>query len=237
MTTTQHPDTTTAAEAMLGFETTTARWGRLTMLAGLVIAMAGPLYLVLFGGLGVQGVQLWTAFAAVAGTFFVIWLVEPVTYFPILGQAAMYQAFMIGNISNKLLPSALVAQDNIGAKPGTPRGSLAASMAICGAAAVHLISLFVFVGLLGTWLVGVLPPSVADVVRSYVVPAVFGAVSVQAVLSVRRLGPTLIALATALLVQLVLVPAVPQLAFVATGLCVVATIVLAWYLRPRTATA
>lgn len=237
MTTTQHTVTTSATEAMLGFETTTARWGRLTMIAGLVIAMAGPLYLILFGGLGVQGVQLWTAFAAVAGTFFVIWLVEPVTYFPILGQAAMYQAFMIGNISNKLLPSALVAQDNVGAKPGTPRGSLAASMAICGAAAVHLLSLFVFVGLLGTWLVGVLPPSVMEVVRSYVVPAVFGAVSVQAVISVRRLGPTLIALVVALLVQLVLVPAVPQLAFVATGLCVVATIVLAWYLRPRAATA
>jgi hypothetical protein len=222
-----------SSAAMHRFETTTSRWGRLTMIAGLIVSLAGPLYLVFFGNLGIEATQLWTAFAAVAGTFFIIWLVEPVTYFPILGPAAMYQAFMIGNISNKLLPSALVAQENIGAKPGTPRGSLAASMAICGAAAVHLLSLLVFVGLLGTWLLSIMPESAMGVVRTYVVPAVFGAVAVQSIISVRRLRPTVIALVVAVLVQLVLVPAFPQLAFVATGVCVIATIILAWFLRAR----
>lgn len=41
---------------------------------------------------------------------------------------------MIGNISNKLVPAAIVAQSSIGAKAGTKRGDLAAVMAIGGAA-------------------------------------------------------------------------------------------------------
>ena len=111
-----------AVPALEQFDATTARWGRLTMIAGLLFALAGPAYLVLFSGLDVDQARIWTALLAIAGTFGVLWIVEPLTYYPILGQASMYQAFMIGNISNKLLPSALIAQSAIGAKPGTRRG-------------------------------------------------------------------------------------------------------------------
>jgi hypothetical protein len=218
------------------FERTTSRWGRLTMIAGLVFSLAGPLYLVFFADLGVTATQLFTAFAAVAGTFFVIWLVEPLTYFPILGSASMYQAFMIGNISNKLLPAALIAQASIGAKPGTPRGSLAAVMAICGAAAVHLLSLFIFVGLLGTWLISIIPPDVTEVVRIYVLPSVMGAVVVQAIVSLKQFRATIVAFVVALLVQFVLVPLVPALAMVATAIAVLTTLVIGWFVRKREAT-
>lgn len=226
-----HPD-----GGMVEFERTTSRWGRITMIAGLILSLAGPLYLLLFADLDVSATQLWTAFGAVAATFFVIWLVEPLTYFPILGSASMYQAFMIGNISNKLLPAALVAQSTVGAKPGTPRGSLVAVMAICGAAAVHLVSLLILVGLLGTWLISVVPPEMLQTVRVYVLPSVMGAVVVQAIVSLKQVRPTLIAFAVALTVQFVLVPAVPQLAMVATALAVVTTLVLAWFARDRRST-
>lgn len=216
------------------FDRTTSRWGRLTMIAGLIISLAGPLYLILFGNLGITATQLWTAVAAVLGAFFIIWLVEPLTYFPILGPAAMYQAFMIGNISNKLLPSVLVAQTSIGAKPGTARGNFAAIMAICGAAAVHLVSLLVFVGFLGTWLISVIPTGITDVARIYVLPAVMGAVIVQAIVSLKQLRPTLIALAVVLVVQFVLLPLVPGLAMVSTAISVIATIIFAWFARKGT---
>lgn len=216
------------------FDRTTSRWGRLTMIAGLIISLSGPLYLVFFGGLDITAAQLWTAFGAVAGTFFIIWLVEPLTYFPILGPAAMYQAFMIGNISNKLLPAALVAQTSINARPGTRRGDLAAIMAICGAAAVHLVSLLVFVGILGTWLISIVPADVIAVARVYVLPAVMGAVIVQAVVSMKQLRPTLIAFAVVLIVQFLLLPLVPGLSMVSTAISVIGTILVAWFARQRT---
>jgi hypothetical protein len=223
----------TAAVAMTQFDRTTSRWGQATMIAGLLLSLAGPLYLVLAGGLDIAPAQLWIAFAAVAATFGIIWIVEPLTYFPILGPAAMYQAFMIGNISNKLLPAALIAQTNIGAKPGTTRGQLAAVVAICGAAAVHLVSLALFVGLLGSWLISVIPPNVMNVTRLYVLPAVLGAVLIQAIVTMKQVRTTVFAVAVAAVVVFVVLPLVPSLAMVSTGIAVLATVLLAWFFRGR----
>jgi hypothetical protein len=220
-------------QAMTEFDRTTSRWGRATMIAGLLVSVAGPLYLVFAGGLDIAPAQLWIAFAAVAATFGIIWIVEPLTYYPILGPAAMYQAFMIGNISNKLLPAALIAQTNIGAKPGTRRGQLASVVAICGAAAVHLASLAIFVGLLGSWLISVIPPAVMNVTRLYVLPAVLGAVLVQAIVSMKQPRTTVIALAVAAAVVFLVLPAVPGLAMVSTAIAVLGTVLLAWFLRNR----
>ncbi|GCE42910.1 hypothetical protein I1A62_22010 [Rhodococcus sp. USK10] len=233
MTTGEAVAVSTGERELAEFDTTTSRWGRITMLLGLLLSIGAPLYLVFFGDVDVTAGQLWTAFAAVAGTFFIIWLVEPLTYFPILGPAAMYQAFMIGNIANKLLPAALIAQTNIGAKPGTKRAELAAVLAICGAAMVHLLSLAVFVGLLGTWLISVIPADIVAVTRSYILPSVLGAVLVQAIVSMKQPRATVIALLVAAIITFVVVPAVPSLALSSTGIAVIVTAVLAWFLRNK----
>jgi len=140
---------------------------------------------------------------------------------------------MIGNISSKLLPSALIAQTRIGAKPGTRRGDFAAVAAICGAAAIHLVSLALFVGILGTWLISIIPVEIIDVARLYVLPSVLGAVIVQAILTIKQLRITIIAVAIALLVQFVLLPLVPAIAFLTTGIAVIGTIVVSWLARDR----
>jgi hypothetical protein len=217
------------------YDATTSRWGRITMLCGLVLSLAGPAYLILFTDLALARSDLFTGFLAVAAVFGVFWVLEPLTYFPVLGPAAMYQAFMIGNISNKLLPSAIVAQVAIDAKPGTKRGELAAVMAICGAAVVHIASLTLFVGILGTWLVSVVPEGVREVTQLYIFPAIIGAVVVQFAAFVKQHRITVIAIVTAVVVQLLLVPRLSALASYATALVVLVTMVLAWVTRDRSA--
>jgi hypothetical protein len=224
---------TSRASALLAFDRTTSRWGQITMAAALICSLVAPLYLVLFADLGITSGQVWTAFFAVAAAFFVLWFVEPITYYPVLGPAAMYQAFMIGNIANKLLPSALVAQATIGAKAGTKRGEFAALMAICGAAMVHVFSMLLFVGVLGTWLVSVIPTDIVDVARLYIFPSIIGAVLVQLIATLKQPRVTVIAGVVSVVVLFVLVPAVPSLAKPATGIVVLLTVALAWFLRPR----
>jgi hypothetical protein len=220
-------------EALGAFDKTTSRWGRITMIIGLILSLAAPAYLVFFSGLDIEVASVLAAFAALAAVFGVIWIVEPLTYFPILGASSMYQAFMIGNISNKLLPAAMIAQATIGVKPGTRKGELAAVAAICGAAAVHLTSLFVFVGLLGTWLVSVIPTDIVQTVQFYILPTVLGAVIVQAIVSQKAPRSAIIALSVSLIVIFVLVPLIPGMNLFATAVAVIATAVLAWVLRDR----
>lgn len=224
---------TQADVAMSRFEKQTTRYGSLTMLAGLVLSLLGPLYLLVAGDLQITGSMVWIAFLAVAATFGVFWIVEPLTYFPVLGSAAMYQAFMIGNISNKLLPAAIVAQSSINAKPGTRRGDIAAVMAICGAATVHLMSLLIFVGIFGTWLVALIPAEFVEVARTYILPSLMGAVLVQSIMSMRQRRTTIVALGVAFILQFVVVPFVPQLAMFATAVAVIVTIVVSWLVRER----
>lgn len=222
-----------ADASMARFESQTTRYGSITMSIGLLLSLAGPAYFFFFADLEITAGMVWLSLAAVAATFGVLWFVEPLTYFPILGSAAMYQAFMIGNISNKLLPAAIVAQSTINAKAGTKRGDLAAVMAICGAATVHLSSLLIFVGLLGTWLVTRIPLEIIEVARLYILPSLMGAVLVQAIVSMKQLRPTLVAVGLALLMQYVVLPQFPALGMFATALVVIFAIILTWLVRDR----
>ena len=230
---TSAPAGTQAEAAMSRFTAQTSRYGSWTMIAGLVLSLAGPVYLVFFSDLQITGVMAWTAFIAVAASFGVFWFVEPLTYYPVLGSAAMYQAFMIGNISNKLLPAAIVAQSSIGAKPGSKRGDLSAVMAICGAATVHLTSLLLFVGVLGTWLVSLIPADLIEVARLYILPSLMGAVLVQTIVSMKQLRPTIVALALALLMQYAVIPLAPGIGLFATAIVVLLSIVISWVIRDR----
>ncbi|GAA1497195.1 hypothetical protein [Paeniglutamicibacter kerguelensis] len=117
--------------------------------------------------------------------------------------------------------------------PAPNGGDLAAVMAICGAATVHLSSLLIFVGLLGTWLMSRIPPALIEVARLYILPALMGAVLVQCIVTMKRVRPTLFAVALALAVQFLVIPAAPKVAMFATAITVLGTVLLSWFLRNR----
>lgn len=210
------------------FDRTTSRWGRITMILGMIVMIAGPG--IVAAQLGVDPLTVVTGVTAIAAAFGALWVVEPLSYYPILGPASMYQAFMIGNISNKLLPSAIVAQSTIGARPESRRGQLAAVLAICGAATAHLLSLLVFVGFLGTVLLNSIPPDLLDASKAFVLPAVMGGVVVQIVWSNPQPRILIIAVIVALVVQFALTPLVPVVALFGIAISVVATMLLALFL-------
>jgi hypothetical protein len=216
------------------FDRTTSIWGPITLALGFLVSLAAALFVAFGTGLGITGAELWKAVGLVIVTFGVIAVVEPIAYYPILGRSAMYQAFMIGNIANKLLPAALIAQTDLGEKPGTRRAELISGAAIIGAAFIHLITLVVLVGILGTLLLGALPPDLVAVARLYILPAVFGAVTVQAVVTMKNVRITVIAAVIAAALVFVVVPLVPALANAATAMAVIVSIIAAWFLRKRT---
>ena len=211
---------------------TTDRWGRITLLLGLLIATSVPFYLLFTLDLDITAGNIIGGFLAVAAVYGVFWVVEPLTYYPILGPAGMYQAFMIGNISNKLLPSAIVAQSTIGAKPGTKKAEFAATAAICGAALIHVISMLLLVGILGSWLVSITPPDITEIAQNYILPSILGGVTVQLIATLKQVRATVIALSAAALVVFVLLPLVPVLGAVSIALAVIITIIVTWIMRP-----
>lgn len=215
---------------------TTNRWGRITLFIGFLIATSIPFIVLATTDLDITPGQVLTAWLAVAAVYGAFYVVEPLTYFPILGPAGMYQAFLIGNIANKLVPSAIVAQHTISAKPGTRKAAYSATAAIAGAASVHVISLLLLVGILGTWIVSIMPESITEVARLYILPAILGGVMVQLVATLKQWKATAIAVGVALLVILLIVPNTPKLvSSFAIALCVILTVAVTWFTRDRSA--
>ena len=227
--TTRKAHTATVAD----FDRTTSRWGPITMAITMVIALAAPAYALFFSGLDIKSEQLIAAFLVVAATFGILAVIEPVTYFPILGKPAMYQAFMIGNIANKLIPAAITAQAAIDAKPGTRRSEMAAVSAISGAVIIHVTSLVLFVGLFGTWVLSHLPDDIMQVLQTYIVPVVFGAVHVQVLAHLKQPRTAIISIVISVIVVFVLLPLIPGLGMYGTVIAVVASIAIAWAARKR----
>ncbi|WP_127794699.1 hypothetical protein [Agromyces sp. LHK192] len=178
-----NPTLTRSASAGTGtiadFDRTTSIWGPITLGLGFLVSLLAALFMAFGTGLGITAGEFWTAVLAVVAVFGAVAVFEPIMYYPILGKSAMYQAFMIGNIGNKLLPASIIAQNRIGAQPGTKRGEFVAGSAIIGAVGVHIVSLVVIVGLLGTWLLSLLPAEVIETVQAFILPAVFGAMVPQ----------------------------------------------------------
>ncbi|SFR91788.1 hypothetical protein SAMN05428970_3842 [Agromyces sp. CF514] len=174
-----HGTSAPARGSIADFDRTTSIWGPITLGLGLIVTIAAALFMAFGTGVGVTAGEFWTAVGSVAVLLGVGAIVEPIMYYPILGKSAMYQAFMIGNIGNKLLPASIVAQNKLGVKAGTKRAEFVSGAAIIGAVIVHIITLVVLVGLLGTWLLNLIPAEVISTVQTFILPAVFGAMVPQ----------------------------------------------------------
>lgn len=103
------------------------------------------------------------------------YIVEPIAYYPTLGNAATYMSFLAGNISNLRLPCAAVAQEVVGVEEGSKKGELVATVGISISIWLSIIAVFIGAVTAG-WIVKVFPEWWQIAFKTYLLPAVFGAV-------------------------------------------------------------
>ncbi|MFZ5945981.1 MAG: hypothetical protein ACOYVD_17970 [Bacillota bacterium] len=168
------------------------RWGKITNWLG-VLASFGPA-LVLLVGFGIMPPvsAIITALIAIASAVGINWVIEPISYFPIIGVAGTYMAFLTGNISNLRVPSAAVSQKVAGVEPGSREGAIIATlgMAVSVIANITVLALGVFAG---TAILSNLPPEVTAAFN-YLLPSLFGAIFVQFALMKLNIAPIALAL-------------------------------------------
>ena len=84
--------------------------GKITGYLGVLLSFTPALVLAVVYGILPKPAALLTAFISGASAFGVLWFVEPISYFPVVGAAGTYMAFLSGNISNMRIPCASMAQ-------------------------------------------------------------------------------------------------------------------------------
>lgn len=154
------------------------KWGRRTNLLAVALSFGPALVLLsVYGILPPTGAIL-GGFLSVIGAWGAFWLVEPISYYPVLGVSGTYMAFLSGNISNLRLPSSAAAQEAADVEIGTPEGDIISTLGIAGSVFVNVTILTV--GVVGlSSLFQALPELWQNALESYLVPAIFGAIFAQ----------------------------------------------------------
>ncbi len=136
---------------------------------------------------------LLTAAIAAVSAFGILWFVEPISYFAVLGPVGTYMAFLSGNISNMRLPCASMAQVAADVEPGTEKGSIIATLGMAISIIINVSVLTIGV-ILGSQILSQLPESFTNALN-YLLPALFGALLMQFAMNQRKLGITMVVFA------------------------------------------
>ncbi len=166
------------------------RIGKLTGFLGVALSFAPAAVLAVIYGLLPNPAALLTAFIAAASAFGFLWVVEPISYFTVLGPVGTYMAFLSGNISNMRVPCASMAQISAGVEPGSNEGSIIATIGMATSIVINVSVLTIGV-ILGSSVLSMLPASVTEALN-YLLPALFGALLMQFGLKQKSLAGTML---------------------------------------------
>ncbi len=147
------------------------KWGRLTNLLAIPLCFipAGVLAIVYGAMPAVSDIfNGWLLIVAIYGIYAIV---EPVSYFPVLGLPGTYMSFLAGNISNMRVPCSAVAQEAVGVVPGSKRAELVSTLGIAGSIITNLIVVAI-AAIGGAAIMSLLPPIVLEGFK-YVSTAIF----------------------------------------------------------------
>lgn len=169
------------------------RIGVFTNLLGVILSFAPAFVLAVVYNILPPAGALFTAFISIASAVGILWFVEPISYFPVIGIAGTYMAFLSGNISNMRVPCSTVAQGSANVTPGTPEGSVVSALGMAVSVIINIVVLALGV-LLGSSVLAQLPPVVMETLN-YLLPALFGALLAQFGYRNRTLAPVMLVFA------------------------------------------
>ncbi len=174
--------------------------GKITGALGVLVAFVPALVLAVVFGILPKPAALLTAFIAGSTSFGVLWFVEPISYFSVLGPIGTYMAFLSGNISNMRVPCASMAQVSADVEPGSEKGTIIATLGMAVSIVINVSVLTVGI-ILGSSILSMLPETVTGALN-YLLPALFGALLMQFGMSAK--GHAALILVWAILINIAL---------------------------------
>lgn len=149
------------------------RIGRVTLAIALVLSFLPVAFMYFVLGYRVSlSVYLNVTFALTA-LCVGMWITEPLTWYPILGAAPTYMAYLAGNVKNIRVPVARSVMKKYGEHSDSPRGQVLSTFSVGISVIVNMFILAIIV-FTGSYFVPLLPDIVLTAF-SYVVPALIGA--------------------------------------------------------------
>ena len=153
------------------------RDGRIWNIGVMILLMAFPVTVaIMFGAMPNWG-ALVKGLIATAPMYWVVGVIETVTYVPMLGAGGSYLSFVTGNISNLKLPCAINALEQNEVSANSEEGEIISTIAIATSSIVTTIIIIIGVVLIVP-LTPVLNAPVLQPAFEQILPALFGGLGV-----------------------------------------------------------
>ena len=153
------------------------KYGKITDFLACIFVFVPALIVTFYYGIIPAKGPFMVAIVAQLSVNAVWWVIEHVSFFPVLGIPGSYIAFLSGHNSNLRMPCAAAALKATDTQVGTDEGSIISTIGVGASVFVNIVFLIIGV-LVGAALIAVLPSGVKDALN-YLLPALFGAVFAQ----------------------------------------------------------
>ncbi len=107
--------------------------------------------------------------------FGTLYIIEPVAFYPMIGNSGSYMGWLVGSVANTRLPASVTAKNVIGVEDNTEESEIVSTAAIAGSVIVTIVVLSIG-ALVGVQIVNALPEVVMKTLTSYIVPVIVGSV-------------------------------------------------------------
>ena len=153
------------------------RDGRIWNLSVMVLLFLFPVVVALFFGVTPDWGALGLGLVATAPMYWVVGVIETVTYVPMLGAGGSYLSFVTGNISNLKLPCALNALEQNEVSASSEEGEVISTIAIATSSIVTTVIIIIGVVLIVP-LTPILSNPALQPAFDQILPALFGGLGV-----------------------------------------------------------
>ena len=153
------------------------RDGRIWNLSVMVLLIAFPIAVAVFFGVAPDWAALGAGLIATAPLYWVVGVIETITFVPMLGAGGAYLSFVTGNISNLKLPCALNALEQNQVSANSEEGEVISTIAIATSSIVTTLILIIGVICIVP-LTPVLAAPILEPAFQQILPALFGGLGV-----------------------------------------------------------
>ena len=161
-------------EIIQGFRSSAKTMGLLFVTIALICNFIPAIYVSTITGQFPSVSQLLQLWLAAAAAFGVGYIVQPVSFFPIVNMAGTFMCWICGNVGEVRAPAANMAQKVTNCEQGTPKAEIMSCIGICASVFVTVIMISFF-ALVGAQVMPLMPKFVMKAF-GFVLPCVLGAV-------------------------------------------------------------
>lgn len=162
--------------------------GKITLILATITSFIPAIYLTLIEGANPAFSSIIKSWFTVLSIYGMMYIIEPISFYSVLGLSGTYLSFLSGNIGNMRVPCSIMAMEVTNSEPGTSKTEIVSIIAIVSSVITNIF-LLTLMAFAGASLLELLPPQIIVGFQRFTIPSVYGAMFLQIAIKNVKLIP------------------------------------------------